>query len=175
MKASLSAQVRDNPQAAAAAFVAIAGALTVCGVYYFQFVLGYQPCPLCLEQRIAYYVCVPLAGLLWLGAGHGASRKVMMAGFGVIAIAMLYNAGLSTYHAGVEWKLWAGPSECSGQVSGFGSAGDLLKSLQTIHIPRCDEAAWRFLGVSLAGYDVLVSLALAIAAGFGFDATRTWR
>ena len=87
---------------------------------------------------------MPLAALLWLGAGHGASNKVMLAGFAVIALAMFYNAGLAAFHAGVEWKLWLGPAECSGQVNGFGSASSLLESLQKIHVPRCDEAAWTF-------------------------------
>ena len=167
MSAAISVLARDNPQKAAAAVVVIGGVLTIATVYFFQYVLGYQPCPLCLEQRIAYYVCVPLAALLWLGAGHGASGKVMVAGFAVVALAMFYNAGLSAFHAGVEWKLWPGPAECSGQVNGFGSAGALLKSLQSIHIPRCDEAAWRLLGISFAGYDVLVSLMLALVAGWG--------
>ena len=105
--------------------------------------------------------------LLWLGAEHGASKKVLVLGFAVIALAMLWNTGLAAYHAGVEWKLWAGPNECSGAPSSLSSAGNLLKSLQTIHIPRCDEAAWTFLGISLAGYDVPVSLALALIALWG--------
>jgi len=155
---------RENPQKMAAAMIVVIGALTICGFFYFQYVLGYPPCPLCLEQRNAYYICVPLAALLWLGAGHGAARKVILAGFAVIALAMLWNTGLSAYHAGVEWKFWAGPQDCSGPINGLGTAGSLLKSLQDIRIVRCDEAAWRFLGISLAGYDVLVSLLLAVVA-----------
>ena len=171
MTNTLIAFAHARPRSAAAAAIAIGGALTIAAVYYFQYVLGYQPCPLCLEQRKAFYVCVPLAALLWLGAEHGASRKVLAAGFAVIALGMLWNTGLSVYHAGVEWKLWAGPSECSGAVNSLGSAGGLLNSLQEIHIPRCDEAAWTFLGISLAGYDVPVSLALALIALWGVKAS----
>jgi disulfide bond formation protein DsbB len=171
MTNTLIAFAHARPRSAAAAAIAISGALTIAAVYYFEYVLGYQPCPLCLEQRKAFYVCVPLAALLWLGNEHGASRKVMAAGFAVIALGMLWNTGLSAYHAGVEWKLWAGPTECSGTVNSFGNAGGLLKSLQEIHIPRCDEAAWTFLGVSLAGYDVPVSLALALIAMWGVKAS----
>lgn len=163
--------LRRNPVVAAAAAVSIIGVLTICGFFFFQYVLGYPPCPLCLEQRDAYYVSVPLAALLWLGAGHGASRKVMIAGFAVICVLMLWNTGLSAYHAGVEWKFWPGPTDCSGPISGLGSAGNLLNSLQDIKIVRCDEAAWRFLGISLAGYDALVSLFLAAAAALGFKAS----
>lgn len=167
MTSALVTFVSARPQAAAAAAIAIGGAATIAAVYYFQYVLGYQPCPLCLEQRNAFYVGIPLAALLWVGAEHGASKKVLVLGFAVIALAMLWNTGLAAYHAGVEWKLWPGPNECSGAASSFGSAGNLLKSLQTIHIPRCDEAAWTFLGISLAGYDVPVSLALALIALWG--------
>jgi disulfide bond formation protein DsbB len=165
------ALLRRDPPLSAAAIVAIIGALTICGFFFFQYVLGYPPCPLCLDQRNAFYVSVPLAALLWLGAGHGASSKVMIAGFAVIVAAMLWNAGLSTYHAGVEWKWWRGPIDCSGPINSLGSTGNLLKSLQDIKIVRCDEAAWRFLGISLAGYDVLVSLFLAAVAAWGFKAS----
>jgi disulfide bond formation protein DsbB len=165
------ALARREPALAAAAVVAGVGLLTICGFFFFEYVLGYPPCPLCLEQRNAYYVSVPLAALLCLGASHGASSKVMIAGFGVITAVMLWNTGLSAYHAGVEWKFWAGPTDCSGPINNFGSAGDLLKKLQDIRIVRCDEAAWRFLGISLAGYDVLVSLFLAVVAGWGLRAS----
>jgi disulfide bond formation protein DsbB len=67
----------------------------------------------------------------------------------------------------VEWKLWAGPLECSGALNDLGTAGNLLERVQTTRIVRCDEAAWRFLGLSLAGYNVLISLALAVIAGAG--------
>ncbi|MGA7387916.1 MAG: disulfide bond formation protein B [Pseudolabrys sp.] len=161
------ALLRRDPPVTAAATVAVVGGLTICGFFFFQYVLGYPPCPLCLDQRNAFYVGVPLAALLWLGANHGASSKVMIAGFAVIAAVMLWNTGLSVYHAGVEWKFWPGPTDCSGPISSLGSASDMLKQLQNIRIVRCDEAAWRFLGISLAGYDVLVSLFLAVVAAWG--------
>ena len=154
-------------ETSAAAFIALLGLLTICGFFFFQYVLGYPPCPLCLEQRKAFYVCVPLAALLLLGAGYGASRKVLLLGFAVIVIAMLWNAGLSTYHAGIEWKFWPGPTDCSGPIEKLGQ-GSLLNRLQNIHIVRCDVAAWRMFGISLAGYDVIISLILAAAAAFGF-------
>jgi len=166
----MSVNPKANCVTSAAAFIAIVGALTICGFFFFQYVLRYPPCPLCLDQRQAYYVAVPLAVLLTVGGSYGASRKVLMLGFAVVALVMLWNTGLSAFHAGVEWKLWAGPTDCSGPVNSIGSTTNLLRSLQDIHIVRCDEAAWRFLGISLAGYDVLVSLVLAIAAGIGLRA-----
>jgi disulfide bond formation protein DsbB len=169
------ALVRRDLPLAAAAIVAVVGIATICGFFFFQYVLGYPPCPLCLDQRNAFYVSVPLAALLWLGAGHGASRKALIAGFAVIVVTMVWNAGLSAYHAGVEWKFWQGPIDCSGPINSLGSTGNLLKSLQNIKIVRCDEAAWRFLGISLAGYDVLVSLFLAAVAAWGVKTTLARR
>lgn len=162
---------RKDPALAAAMTVAVVGALTIGGFYYFEYVLGYPPCPLCLDQRMAFYVGVPLAALLWLGASHGAARKVMILGFLAITAVMLWNTGLSAYHAGVEWKFWPGPADCSGPINSLGSAGNLLKQLQSIRIVRCDEAAWRLFGLSLAGYDVLVSLFLAGVAACGAKAS----
>jgi disulfide bond formation protein DsbB len=161
------AMARKDPARAAAAIVAVVGAATIGGFFFFQYVLGYPPCPLCLDQRNAYYVGVPLAALLWLGAGFGASRKVLILGFVAIAIAMLWNTGLSAYHAGVEWKFWPGPLDCSGPINNFGSAATMLNRLQNIRIVRCDEAAWRLFGISLAGYDVMVSLLLTVVAAWG--------
>jgi disulfide bond formation protein DsbB len=105
--------------------------------------------------------------MLGLGANRGASRKVLLLGFLAIAAAMLWNTGLSVYHAGIEWKFWPGPQDCSGPINAIGSTGNLLNQLQRISLVRCDEAAWRFLGISMAGYDVLVSLALAAVAAWG--------
>jgi len=166
---------RNDPPRAAAAIVAVVGLMTIGGFFFFQYGMGLPPCPLCLEQRISFYVCVPLAALLWLGAGHGAARKVMVLGFLVIAAVMLWNAGLASYHAGVEWKFWPGPQDCSGPINNFGSAQDLLKQLSNISLVRCDVASWRFLGLSLAGWDVLVSLGLVCVAGWGARAALARR
>lgn len=154
------------PETAALA-VAGGGALAIIGAWIFQYGFGYEPCPLCLEQRYAYYFAIPLAVLVWLGLGHGSRRRVLVAGFAVIAAIMLWNAGLGAYHAGVEWRLWAGPSDCTGTLGELGGAGGLLQQLQTARVVRCDEAPWRFLGLSLAGYNVLISLALAAGALVG--------
>jgi disulfide bond formation protein DsbB len=86
---------------------------------------------------------------------------------------MLWNAGLGVYHSGVEWKWWQGPQECAGTLDDLGAAGGLLNKLQSITVVRCDEAAWRFLGLSLAGYNVLISLALAGVAAWA--AAMEWQ
>ncbi len=162
------ALMRRDPPLAAAIIVAVVGLATIGGFFFFQYGLGYQPCPLCLQERLAYYAAVPLAALLWLGAGHGAARKVLLLGFLVIAGVMLWNTGLAGYHAGVEWKFWAGPQDCSGPINSFGN--NLLQSLQNVSLVRCDRAAFRILGLSLAGWDALVSFALALVALWGAKA-----
>jgi disulfide bond formation protein DsbB len=163
---------RSQPMATAAVTVAAVGLATIAGFFFFQYVLGYPPCPLCLEQRTPYYISVPLAAMILLGISVGSSRKVLMLALLAIVVAMLWNAGLGVYHSGVEWRWWPGPQDCSGPLNDFGAGGSLLKQLQNIHIVRCDEAAWRFLGLSLAGYNVLVSLALVAVAAWGALAAK---
>jgi disulfide bond formation protein DsbB len=157
----------------AALAVALGGAATIIGAWIFQYGFGYPPCPLCLEQRYAYYFAIPLAVMLWLGITYGAQRKVIVVGFAAIAAGMLYNAGLGAYHSGVEWHFWQGPSDCSGSLGDLGGGGGLLQQLQNTRVVRCDAAAWRFLGLSLAGYNVLISLALAALAFLGSRAVPT--
>ena len=153
---------------AGAAIVAAAiAAATILGAYFFEYALGYQPCPLCLTQRIPYYVAIPVAVAVAIGARTGASRRLLALGLAVVALAMLIGAGLGAYHSGVEWKWWAGPSTCGGPVGGFGSAGSLLQTIEATPVVRCDEAAWRLLGLSLAGYNVLISAAVAAIAIWG--------
>jgi len=167
---------RTRPIAAAAMIIALGGMATVVGAWFFQYGLGLKPCPLCLEQRYPYYFAIPLAVLVILGDTFGSKRKVLLAALVAIAAGMLWNAALGTYHAGVEWKLWAGPQDCSGPLESLGNATDMLERLgQNSNVVRCDEAAWRFLGISLAGYNVLISLALAAVAAWGVAASRRHR
>jgi disulfide bond formation protein DsbB len=166
------ALLRKDPPLSAAAIIAVIGVLTMAAVYYVQYVMLLAPCPLCLEQRMAFYVSIPLAALLWLGAGFGASKKVLVLGFLVIAGFMLWNTGLSTYHAGVEWKWWPGPNDCSGPIDKIGSVTSMLNQLQRISLVRCDEAAIRIFGISMSGYDALVSLFLVLVAAWG--ANTAW-
>lgn len=150
-----------------AALIAAIAALTLGGAWFFQLVLGLQPCPLCLEQRYAYYLAVPLAIAVAVVAGRGGPRWLVYAGLLIVALAALGNAVLGGYHAGVEWQWWQGPTDCSGPVTNLGSAGDLLSRLDTVKVVRCDEVQWRFLGLSMAGYNVLLSLLIAALALLG--------
>jgi len=157
---------RERLPLVAALVVALAGALTIAGAWFFQLVLKFNPCPMCLEQRWPYYIGIPLALVVALAAWRRAPRGLVVLGLLALAALMLWGTGMGTYHAGVEWKFWPGPTECTGTPD-FGGAGGLLNRLQTLNITRCDEAAWRFLGISLAGYNAVISLALTIVAAIG--------
>lgn len=161
------ATTRTDAVFIASAVVAAVAALTIAGAWFFQLVLDIRPCPLCLEQRYAYYLAIPLAALVAFAASRGASRNLLVAGLIVLALALLANAGLGVYHAGVEWGFWQGPTDCSGPIVDFGNTGNLLDGLNKVKVIRCDEVQWRFLGLSLAGYNVLISLGLAAVAAWG--------
>ena len=156
-----------NPALTAALVITAIAAATLAGAWYFQLVLDIRPCPLCLEQRYAYYLAIPLGALVALAAAKDAPRAVLVAGLVLLAAAALGNAVLGTYHAGVEWKFWQGPTDCTGPIGNLGSAGNLLERLDTVKVIRCDEVQWRFLGLSLAGYNVLISLLMAAIAVWG--------
>ena len=158
---------RTDPALLAALAIAIVAAATLAGAWFFQLVLDIRPCPLCLEQRYAYYLAVPLGMLTALAAARDAPRALPIGGLVLLALAALGNAGLGAFHAGVESHFWQGPTECSGPVGNLGSAGDLLQRLDTVKVIRCDEVQWRFLGLSLAGYNVLISLLMAAIAVAG--------
>ena len=164
MIAQATTYARTQPITAAAIVVAVIGVAAILGAYFFQYVVGLPPCPLCLEQRVAYYVAIPLAAMILLGVSVGASRKVLILALAAIGAAMLWNAGLGVYHSGIEWHWWAGPQNCSGTGGDFSGGGGLLQQMEETRVVRCDEAAWRFLGLSLAGYNVVISLALAVVA-----------
>ena len=165
-------RARADPAAAAAIAVFVLSLVTLAGAWFFEYVLKLAPCPLCLMQRIPYHVIIPLSLLLTIAALVRAPRNLLLVGFAAIGIAAACSVVLGIYHAGVEWHWWSGPSDCSGPLTDLRTGGSLLDQLHAVHVVRCDEAAWRFLGLSLAGYNVLISLALAIIAGIGFAAAR---
>jgi disulfide bond formation protein DsbB len=172
VKANWGERIRSEPAVIAALVVFAGSAATILGAWYFQYVIKLPPCPLCLEERVPYHIVIPLSLLLAIAAMVRAPRALIVVGFLAIIAAMLVSAGLGAYHAGVEWRWWAGPTDCSGPISDFSAKGSMLDQLKTVHIVRCDEAAWTFLGLSLAGYNVLVSLALVAVAAFGLIAAR---
>jgi disulfide bond formation protein DsbB len=161
----------NNPTAASAAVaIFVISAATLLGAWFFEVALKLQPCPLCLEQRLPYHMVIPLSALMAIAASVGAPPKLFKIGFFVIVLAMLGGAVLAAYHAGIEWHLWAGPADCSGPLSDIKDKGPLIEQLQSVNVVRCDEAPWRLFGISLAGFNVLISLAVAAIAWHGMRA-----
>ncbi|KQT44426.1 hypothetical protein ASG43_13825 [Aureimonas sp. Leaf454] len=153
-------------QTLGAAILLVGSAATVGTALLFEHVGGYIPCALCLQQRTPYYVSIGLALAALLAARTRASAILTRTLLLLIAAAMLYGLYLAVFHAGVEWKIWAGPTDCA-LAGGADLTGDILGTIDRIQPPACDQAAGRFLGLSFAGWNVPAS------ALFAFVALRT--
>jgi disulfide bond formation protein DsbB len=150
----------------AALFVLIVASATILGAWAFQ-LAGYAPCELCLKQRIAYYVGIPVALLTLAVASRGQERgshRAARLGLAALTLIFLASALFGAYHAGVEWGFWPGPADCTGTLEKAGSMNDFMKQLQTTKVVRCDAVAIRVLGLSLAGWNAVISAAMAIVA-----------
>jgi disulfide bond formation protein DsbB len=161
------AQTQKAAATTAAVAVTVIAAATLIGAWIFQYGFGLVPCELCLEQRYAYYFVIPAGALLAIAASRGLDSRWVALGLIVLALATLANAGLATYHSGVEWGWWKGPTACTGPIVDLGKAGNLLEQLNKVKVVRCDEVQWRFLGLSLAAYNVLISLLMTAIALWG--------
>lgn len=128
----------------------------------FQYIGGYTPCPLCLQQRYAYYLSIPAILLAaYLAPSAPAAARIIVL---VVAAAFLANAALGVYHSGAEWGWWPGPQSCANGVPVDLSKGTLADALKNARVIRCDEAPWRFLWLSFAGWNVVISAALCLIA-----------
>lgn len=131
----------------------------------FQIIGGYVPCPLCLEQRYAYYFAIPLSIIACLGVTQNWLAIIVRCLFILLALSFFYSAVSGFYQAGAEWGMWQGPSECAGGILGEGVGDDLMTQMANTRIVRCDEASWRFLSLSFAGWNALLAMMLAMISG----------
>jgi disulfide bond formation protein DsbB len=154
----------------AAALVLLGAAVTLAGAWTFQS-LGFEPCELCLKQRYPYYAALPLAAAAIFLARNAPpfTAKLVLALLAVIFIASAVAGG---YHAGVEWKFWPGPTDCTGDFVKPASMEDFRKQMESMRIVRCDEVSLRILGLSLADWNVLVSAGIALVAALGATAPK---
>jgi disulfide bond formation protein DsbB len=138
-----------------------ASALMLGAAHAFETFGGLAPCLLCLKQREVYWTAATVAVIAIVLSRSAWAERVRKPALFLLALIFLYGAGLAAYHAGVEWKWWPGPTACAG--GGAVAADDLVGLLKggKVKPPSCDEAAWIFLGVSMAGWNALVSLGLA--------------
>lgn len=147
-----------------AGLAALGMAITVGTALGFQHIGGYIPCKLCLEQRLPYYVGVPVMALAFLSAALKAPPIVTRGLLLVGGLLMTWGLYLGGFHAGVEWGWWPGPTDCGVVAAPQGGSGSLLDQLNAVIPPSCDQAAGRFLGLSFAGWNVITSLVLAAIA-----------
>lgn len=139
---------------------------SIAGAWFSELVLGYAPCKLCLVQRWPYYIGIPV-GLAALLAG-GWSTKPGQALTWLFVLIFFVSIVLGVYHSGVEWKWWAGPTDCTGALNNTPmSIEDFRKSLKTVRVVRCDDAAVRVLGFSFAGWNAIVSVLIVALPFYG--------
>jgi len=162
--------VVPSTQSGRALVVLLAAILTLAIVWILQ-AAGYAPCELCLTERYAFYAALPLsAATLFLA--RASQSGFARAGFAILAAVFFANAVFAFYHVGVEQHWWLGPTACTGSLSGPVDVNDLMKALNTTPLVRCDEASLRIFGVSLAGWDVVASAALAAYCAFSAKLSR---
>ncbi len=142
-------------------WVALIASLLVLAIAHAFETFGHlAPCELCLKERRVYWLAAALAAI-----GAGLSLTPLKPGrwvSAVLALVFLGSAALAAFHAGVEWKFWPGPASCTGAHIRVSTA-DLARLLKggPIGIPACDKPAWVFMGLSMAGWNALISLGLA--------------
>ena len=146
--------------------IGLASLALIAGAWFFELVVHLRPCKLCLEQRTPHYAAI---GLAFAAALFARSRRLQILALLGLAGLMAWSTGLGAYHSGVEWGWFAGPNDCGGTAAQTTGVQDMLKQLETVRVVSCTEAAWRFLGLSLAGWNALTSLALLIASLFGLQ------
>lgn len=141
---------------------ALASALMLAIAHAFETFGHLAPCTLCLKAREVYWVALTV-GLVGFAAqtflkDDWARRLASV----LLAAIFLFGVGVAIYHAGAEWKFWPGPKTCaSGAIQQLTSLDAVLKG-DRIKAPACDEAAWVFLGLSMAGWNGLISLKLTV-------------
>jgi len=138
----------------ARALALLVPAALLAGALGSQYIGHLVPCEMCMWQRWPHLAAMILAALaILLRRQPSASRAVTV----LAALAILVSGAIGVYHAGVEYHWWRGITRCTAPVLG-GSADDLLKQILAAPIVRCDQAQWTLFGVSLAGWNALISI-----------------
>jgi disulfide bond formation protein DsbB len=142
----------------------LASALVLAAAHAFEWA-GYAPCALCLRQREVYWGAMAVAAVALVLPYVWRNPLLPRTMCAFLGVAFLAGLGVALYHAGVEYKWWAGPTGCSGTSLSFGTPESIAKAAEgkRIIVVPCDEAAWRdpVISLSMAGWNVLISGALA--------------
>ncbi len=166
-----------GPERLLALALLLISACALLGALYAQFVAGLAPCILCLYQRVPWVIVAILAAVAFQPALPAPWRRGLL---GLAALAFLGNAGLAFFHVGVEQGWWAGTDACGAPAGGgsmaLSSPSDLRAALSQPQAagPRCDEPAWDLFGITMAGYNMLISLFLGLATGLAVARAPWW-
>ncbi|TPE46560.1 disulfide bond formation protein B [Amaricoccus solimangrovi] len=137
-----------------AAVAGAGSAALLVGAFAFQYIGGLAPCHLCLLQRWPHGVAV-IAALVFLVAPNRWLARIA-------ALVVAIGAGIAVYHVGVEQAWWPGPTSCVAPDPGAMSAGDLMNQILNTPVVLCDQIAWSLWGVSMAGWNAILSALLAL-------------
>ena len=129
-------------------------ALLLAGAYLSQYGFGLYPCEMCWWQRYAHFAALPFALL-----GFVARPKPLW--IALAALAILCSGLIGVYHAGVEYGWWQGMTTCTNPIDNSG--GDALAAIMDAPLIRCDVPQWTLAGISLAGFNALISGVSAVA------------
>lgn len=135
---------------------------------------GLAPCVLCLRQREVYWTALTVAVVGFLLQRVSCRPWLVRTVCVALAACFAVGVGFAVYHAGAEWKWWPGPKACAstGATVSAQSMSDLLAGGR-VNMPHCDEAPWVFLGLSMAGWNAVVSLGLVVVSLYA-AAQRPW-
>jgi len=133
-------------------------AALLAGAWGFQLIGGLTPCEMCHWQRWPHYAAVVIAALAFAVPGMS-SRRALVA---LAAVVIAVSGAIGIYHAGVEYHWWQGATECTSSLASTGNAADMLNAIMAAPIVRCDQPQWTLWGVSLAGFNAVLSLGGAI-------------
>jgi disulfide bond formation protein DsbB len=125
------------------------------GAFASQYLGGLYPCEMCWWQRYAHMAAIAAAALAFTAPAESSRARVFTL---LAALAIAVSGAIGVYHAGVEAKIFQGFTQCTAEVSRGISTADLLKQLTHAPLVRCDEVQFRFLGLSLAAWNAILSL-----------------
>lgn len=120
-----------------------------------QYLGGLHPCEMCYWQRWPHAVAILVALLAFTAPARSRNARVLTL---LAALAIAISGAIGVYHAGVEAKIFEGFTQCTATVTPGLSTAELLKQLTQAPLVRCDEVQLRVLGISMAGWNAILSL-----------------
>lgn len=149
----------------------VASAVVLGLAWTFQYGFDYIPCELCYYQRYPYMLAFVVAGIAFIARRRPdfATRRAAKGFLIILVFLMVLDALMAAFHVGVEKGLWEGPSACSAPITKGMTAEQLRQAILEAPVVTCADPAWTLFGLSMAGYNFLIAIALA---AFGIYAFR---